>query len=198
MANFFTDNDDIKFLFEHMDLARAAAIMEENFRFAEEFDFAPQDGDDAIDNYLRVKGELTTVKVSGGEGQPNRGALAEWVDRGAYDIVQQGCDDAGVTEAWYMARMAHERGILCCPHNWQGGMVTIANAHLMAAIPNRLLLESNMTANPLKEGLFKEPLVVKDGHLDVPDKPGLGVELCDDLESEFPFLPGNWHRPDED
>jgi L-alanine-DL-glutamate epimerase-like enolase superfamily enzyme len=154
--------------------------------------------DDAIDNYLRIKEELRTVKVSGGEGQPNRGGLAAWVDRGGYDIVQQGCDDAGVTEAWYMARMAHERGILCCPHSWQGGMVAIANAHLMAAIPNRLLLESNMTPNPLKEGLFTEPLVVTNGYLDIPDRPGLGVELRDDLESEFPYLPGNWNRPDDE
>ncbi|MBC7237987.1 MAG: mandelate racemase/muconate lactonizing enzyme family protein [Chloroflexi bacterium] len=154
--------------------------------------------EDAIDNYLRIKSMLKRVKVSGGEGQPNRGGLAEWVDRGGYDIVQQGCDDAGITEAWYMARMAHERGLLCCPHNWQGGMVTIANAHLMAAIPNRFLLESNMTPNPLKEGLFKEPLVVRNGYLDVPDKPGLGVELRESIEREYPYIPGNWYRADSE
>ncbi|MBM3188310.1 MAG: mandelate racemase/muconate lactonizing enzyme family protein [Chloroflexi bacterium] len=151
-------------------------------------------GDDAIANYLRVKEALPTVKVSGGEGRASRSELAEWVDRGAYDIVQQGCDDAGLTEAWHMARMAAARGVICCPHNWQGGMVTIANAHLMAAIPNRLLLESNMTANPLKENLFKEPFRVVDGYLDVPDKPGLGVELREDLEEEFPYLPGPWNK----
>ncbi|MBN1400153.1 MAG: mandelate racemase/muconate lactonizing enzyme family protein [Anaerolineae bacterium] len=154
--------------------------------------------EDSIDKYLQIKAALKTVKVSGGEGSPNRGALADWVDRGAYDIVQQGSDDAGLTEAWYMARMAHERGVICCPHNWQGGLVTIANAHLMAAIPNRLLLESNMTANTLKEGLFKERLAVQDGHLDVPDKPGLGVELHDDLEERFPYLPGRWSVSEEE
>lgn len=151
-------------------------------------------GEEAIDNYLRIKAALPTVKISGGEGRANRSELSEWVDRGAYDIVQQGCDDAGITEAWHMARMAAERGVICCPHNWQGGLVTIANAHLMAAIPNRLLLESNMTPNPLKENLFKEPLRVVDGYLDVPDKPGLGVELRDNLAEAFPFIPGPWHK----
>ena len=126
-----------------------------------------------------------------------KAALAEFVDSGGYDIVQQGCDDAGVTEAWCMARLAHEHGILCCPHNWQGAMVTIANAHLMAAIPNRFLLESNMTANPLKENLFTEPLVVKDGYLDIPDKAGMGVQLRSDIQDEFPYVPGDWHRPDD-
>ena len=151
-------------------------------------------GEGAIDNYLRINEALPTVKVSGGEGRANRSELSEWIDRGAYDIIQQGCDDAGMTEAWHMARTAAQRGVICCPHNWQGGMVTIANAHLMAAIPNGLLLESNMTPNPLKEGLFKEPLRVVDGYLDVPDRPGLGVELRDDLDQAYPYLPGPWNK----
>jgi len=54
MANFFTDNQDIQFLYENMDVARLAAVMEEDFRFAGEFDFAPTDAEDAIDNYTRI------------------------------------------------------------------------------------------------------------------------------------------------
>jgi len=54
MANFFTDNEDIQFLFEHMDVAGVAAIVEEDFRFAQEFDFAPEDAADALDNYRRI------------------------------------------------------------------------------------------------------------------------------------------------
>ena len=151
-----------------------------------------------IDNYVKIKKALPTVKISGGEGLANRGELMEWVDRGAYDIVQHACDDAGVTEAWHMARMAHARGKLLCTHNWQDGLVTVANAHLMAAVPNRFLLETNMTPNPLKEGLFKEELAVKNGYLDIPDKPGLGVELKEGLEEQYPPIPGSWNRPDPD
>ena len=58
MANFYTDNEDIQFLFRHMDLGRLAALTEENFRFAKEFDFAPTDAADAVDNYNRL---LTTI-----------------------------------------------------------------------------------------------------------------------------------------
>ncbi len=151
-----------------------------------------------IENYLKVNEALPTVMVAAGEGMKNRFALMEWVDSGALDIVQHGADDAGITEAWYMARMAHTRGKIFCPHNWQGGMVTIENAHLIASIPSRLILESNMTVNPLKEGVFKEPLVVKNGYLDLPDKPGFGVELQDDLERQFPYLPGRYNKPDPD
>ncbi len=58
MANFFTDNSDIQFLFEHLDLREPARLMEEDFRFHDEIDFAPEDADDAIDNYRRI---LNTV-----------------------------------------------------------------------------------------------------------------------------------------
>ncbi len=151
-----------------------------------------------IEDYLKIKQVLRTVKISGGEGRANRGELMEWVDRGAYDIIQPGCDDAGVTETWHMARMAHTRSKLFCPHNWQDGLVTIANAHVMAAAPNGFLLETNMTPNPLKEGLFKEKLAVRDGHLDIPDKPGLGVELREGLAEKYPPLAGPWNIPDPD
>ncbi|HUU60050.1 MAG TPA: acyl-CoA dehydrogenase family protein, partial [Phycisphaerae bacterium] len=67
MANFFTDNEDIQFLFRHMDLARIAAIMEEDFRFATEFDFAPDSAADAVDNYERILtslGEICAERIA--------------------------------------------------------------------------------------------------------------------------------------
>jgi L-alanine-DL-glutamate epimerase-like enolase superfamily enzyme len=151
-----------------------------------------------IEDYVSLKRALPTVKISGGEGVANRAELVEWMDRGAYDIVQPGCDDAGVTECWYMARMAATRGKLICPHNWQDGLICVANAHLMAAVPNRFMLESNMTPNPFKEGLFKERFAAVNGHIDVPDKPGLGVELKEGLAELYPPIAGNWYMSDPD
>ncbi len=54
MANFFLDNTDVRFLFEHMDLRGLAELAEEGFRFHAEFDFAPEDAEDALDNYRRI------------------------------------------------------------------------------------------------------------------------------------------------
>ena len=54
MSNFFTDNDDIQFLFDHMNLAELAELQEEGFRFCGEFDFAPEDAEDAVDSYRRI------------------------------------------------------------------------------------------------------------------------------------------------
>jgi alkylation response protein AidB-like acyl-CoA dehydrogenase len=58
MANFYKDNDDIKFLFRHMDLGASAEICEEGFKFAGEFDYAPANADEAIQNYEMVLDSL--------------------------------------------------------------------------------------------------------------------------------------------
>ncbi len=64
MANFYADNEDIQFLFKHMDLARLASLSEEGFTFARQFDFAPADAKDAVDNYQRI---LNSVGEIAGE-----------------------------------------------------------------------------------------------------------------------------------
>ena len=67
MANFFTDNLDMQFLFGHSDLARAATIMEGDFAYADQFDHAPTSAGDAIDNYQRilsVLGKLAAEEIA--------------------------------------------------------------------------------------------------------------------------------------
>lgn len=56
MANYFLDNDDIQFLFRHIDLAELARIQEDDFRSNGDEDggLAPLDAADAVDNYRRV------------------------------------------------------------------------------------------------------------------------------------------------
>ncbi|MGQ9648669.1 MAG: acyl-CoA dehydrogenase family protein [Phycisphaerae bacterium] len=56
MANFFLDNEDLQFLFNHLDLAEIAAVQEDNFTRdrGNGFEYAPVDAADAIDNYRRV------------------------------------------------------------------------------------------------------------------------------------------------
>ena len=71
----------------------------------------------------------------------------------------------------------------------------MANAALVAAIPNRLMLELNQTFNPFKEELFKDPLVVRNGYMELFNKPGFGVDLKPGIEAKYPYLPGNYWKP---
>ena len=58
MANFYRDNNDIQFLFRHIDLGKPAEVCEEGFKFASEFESAPADVAEAVVNYDMVLDSL--------------------------------------------------------------------------------------------------------------------------------------------
>ncbi|MFT7033177.1 MAG: L-alanine-DL-glutamate epimerase-like enolase superfamily enzyme [Cyclobacteriaceae bacterium] len=88
----------------------------------------------------------------------------------------------------------HQHGQYYCPHNWVGGLTTIANIHLVAGVPSGHMCELNQTYNPLKWEIFKDPYPIENGLLTIPDKPGFGVELIDDIEKKFPWVPGTYYK----
>jgi galactonate dehydratase len=61
-------------------------------------------------------------------------------------------------------------------------------AHLALAIPNVLLLEFVRSA-PYRDRALREPWTVRDGHLELPDRPGLGVELDEEALAASPPHP---------
>jgi len=84
MANFYRDNSDIEFLFRHIDVGKPAEVREEGFRFAGEFDYAPADSAEAIENYDMV---LDSIGQLSGDFIAPR---AEDVDRGAIFSTKTG------------------------------------------------------------------------------------------------------------
>lgn len=54
MSNFYKDNRDIELTIDALGLEEVATLLEEDFKFAKEYDFAPKDAADAIDNYKRA------------------------------------------------------------------------------------------------------------------------------------------------
>ncbi len=89
MGNFYRDNDDIQFLFRHIDLGNLATIREDGFKFAGEFDYAPADVDEAIKNYDMVLDSLGQLS-------------AEFIAPRAEDVDREGNtlnEDGSVTYA---------------------------------------------------------------------------------------------------
>jgi L-alanine-DL-glutamate epimerase-like enolase superfamily enzyme len=46
--------------------------------------------------------------------------------------------------------------------------------------------------------IFVNPPVVSRGYMELPDKPGYGMELAKDLEKRFPWVPGRFTKPNPD
>ena len=93
----------------------------------------------------------------------------------------------GLSVALQIAQFADEQTIPIAPHNISSPVGTIAAAHLCAAIPNFLVLEFHAAHvpfwNDLIEGL--EQPVIQDGFIRLPEKPGLGVKLNEEVARKY-------------
>jgi L-alanine-DL-glutamate epimerase-like enolase superfamily enzyme len=81
--------------------------------------------------------------------------------------------------------MADAWGVKWMPHFYSNAIGLAATLHLMASTPGALMLEYDATENPLRDRLLKQPLEIHDGHMGIPELPGLGVELDESAVKEY-------------
>ena len=83
------------------------------------------------------------------------------------------CHAGGITEVRLIAGMAEAYYATIAPHNPLGPISLAAGLNLAASIPNFLCQEQSS----LGVGYIKKPFQVRDGYIDLPTGPGLGIEL---------------------
>jgi len=142
-----------------------------------------------IDGYARLAAAVK-MPITGGEGFHVLEQFRTHLDKKAYDIVQPDVGMSGITETMRIAQVAHSYGVDLCPHSWHNGLMAVAHAHLVAALPHPRVLELCMIQGPLQWGILAQPPVIEKGWLLLSDSPGFGVELAEDLEERFPYLEG--------
>jgi len=122
------------------------------------------------------------IPVAGGEQEWDVYQFRRMMEMGAVDIVQPDLIKAGgFLICKKVAAMAEASGLVLTPHQTQP-LGTVANLHLAASTPScRYAQEYNIEPHPWASRLFVEPLEVVEGHMEVPDGPGLGVQLKEDL-----------------
>lgn len=112
--------------------------------------------------------------------------------RGA-DIIQPDiCCCGGVTEMKKIAALAEAEYVTVAPHNPMGPVATAVNAQFSATTPNFLILEYHVDTESPRKDLVQEPYQITDGYLELPDKPGYGIELNEDYYRQHPYKP--WKR----
>jgi D-galactarolactone cycloisomerase len=134
-----------------------------------------------------LREKLGTLQIAGGENNHGLHEFALLLDEGCYDVLQP---DAALSEGVYQLRkiaaMAEARGLAVAPHTWTHGIGLLANLHLVASIPNTSWFEfphepPGWPAGALSQMLAEPPWIDGDGCLAVPDRPGFGIELDDEL-----------------
>jgi hypothetical protein len=91
------------------------------------------------------------------------------------------------------AAMAEAQYVMVAPHNPMSPLATAVNVHFAASTPNFLILEYRAPDSGASRDVLKEPIMVnKDGYVDIPNKPGWGVELNEEAFKSMP--PAPWRR----
>ena len=139
----------------------------------------------------------THVPIATGERVFTKWGFREVLEKKAATILQPDlCHAGGITEVRLIAGMAEAYYAAIAPHNPLGPISLAAGIQLAASIPNFLCQEQVS----LGEGYLRTPFVLgKDGYIDIPTGPGLGIELDEAaLEKQIGHSWRNRETYDED
>ena len=144
-----------------------------------------------VELHARLRAE-TQIAITGGEHQPPE-VYAGYLRGGAFDILQPHC--AGVLSTLKkIAGMAEMFGVACIFHG-SHGMNLVGSLQLAATIPSCRMHELVFTTPPAPPEDAWAPLnalvksgtlyTVKDGYVDIPSAPGLGIEVDEEALERY-------------
>jgi len=132
----------------------------------------------------------TTIPISGGECEYLRFGFHQLLRNNSVDIIQPDiCASGGLTEAKRIATLASTYGVDVIPHTWGTSIGIHVALHFISnleSIPGRMmkpdfLIEYDQTENGLREKLTYPAIEMKDGMIEVPTRPGLGIDVDEDV-----------------
>lgn len=154
----------------------------------EEFDIAwfeePLSPED-YEGYRELR-KRSSTPIAAGECERLRHGFLRLFSGRCVDIAQPDpCAAGGITETKKISDLASAFGVDFVPHCWGSCIAVATSLHLLSnwdSCPGRLfpkkpILELDRTENPFRETLGSPSFVLDQGELQVPDTPGLGIEI---------------------
>jgi D-galactarolactone cycloisomerase len=124
----------------------------------------------------RALRDRLSLPLAGGENIAGREAFATVLSEGVLSVIQPDVAKwGGITGCIAVAREVVAANRIYCPHYLGGGIGLLASAHLLAAY-NGGWLEVDSNDNPLRDAFCGTVASIKDGEIELPETPGLGIE----------------------
>jgi L-alanine-DL-glutamate epimerase-like enolase superfamily enzyme len=140
---------------------------------------------DDLEGYRRLS-DAANVRIAAGEADSGIRPYRALVERARLDVLQPDLGRCGgFTVGRQIADLARESGVEVVPHCFGSGVLVAASLHLAAALDRPTYSEFSVAESPLASSVVTEPFRLEDGCLGVPDRPGLGVELDEDVVARF-------------
>ena len=130
------------------------------------------------------------VPLAAGERLYNRYEYRQFFDLNCTDYIQPDISHAGgILEMRMLGGEAEARHIGFCPHNPSGPVANAATLQIAACVPNFIMLEMMMTDVPWRADICDEKLTLRNGRMEIPDRPGLGIDLDEAELVKHPYIP---------
>lgn len=150
-----------------------------------------------VEAYLQVK-QNQPLALAGGECLRGRFEVREILERRAIRYLQPDVTfTGGITEFRNVAAMANAYGVQVCPHVWGSPIMVSASISLAATLPpcpycrdpkpfeQDPVMEFDQTPNPIRSELASTAFEQRNGFVAVPDGPGLGIEIDEQVLKRF-------------
>lgn len=148
--------------------------------------FEPTD----VDSFRKLREHVTTL-FGAGEREWDARGFQEVIGTGLIDVI--GCDVGraeGITGALAVIAQVERANVWFNSHAWSSAVNTAASIALSASTPRCLLQELKPDESPMQHELVEIPLSQRDGWIDVPSAPGLGVDPREDVLRKY-----RWPQP---
>lgn len=146
---------------------------------------------DYMDSMAKVTAR-SNVPISGGERIYGKYSFMEYLEKDCVDILQPDIFHCGgMLEGKKVAAMAEAKHKSVSFHNPSGPVSNAAILQLAATVPNFLIHEIMLTDCSFRLSVSNEEVVFEDGYIKIPDKPGLGIDLNEDVIKSRPYKPRN-------
>ena len=143
---------------------------------------------DDLEGHARLAA-VAPMRICGAEFAATRFEVREWIEKGRVDVVQPDIARCGgFTEISRIADMCEMAGVEVIPHGWKTGILAHAGRHFQAACPAAPLFEfisPLVYDSPLRRDLVSPEPEMKDGYMDLPTAPGLGIDLNRDVVERY-------------
>jgi galactonate dehydratase len=140
-----------------------------------------------IEGLARVA-DAVAIPIAAGERAATIWGWRPMIEREIVDVIQPDTGRAGgISQMKKLAGMAEAHHIMLAPHSGTLGPVAeFAALHVLAAIPNTLMLERIENDWPGRNEVISAPPVLENGSLIVPTAPGLGVDIDEAAIARYP------------
>ncbi len=125
------------------------------------------------------------VPIAAGEGDVTHWDFEDLLQRGLQVVQPDVAFCGGLTVCRKVSAMAEDAGRRCVPHCFSTGINLTASLHWMASTPNGDLVEYCLRPSPLMRKLVKDLPPLENGRVPVPQGPGLGIELDEQIVQKY-------------